>query len=69
MTTEKIDELIENYIVSFDEEPLVVYPGTLYEGVYVKLMKKALDRGSPYTEEELNKALDIVKYSEEGDIY
>lgn len=68
MTTEKIDDLVLEYQLAFDEEPLVVYPGTLYEGVYVKLMKKALKRGSPYTEEELNKALGIESHGE-GDIY
>lgn len=65
MTIEKIDELYDEYLETFGEEPLVVYPTSIYSDVYVKLMKKALRRGSPYTEEELDKALDL---EEEDDI-
>ena len=57
MTEERIDALIEEYRKMFGEFPLVNYPQTPYGGIYVKLMKKAISRGEPYTEEELNKAL------------
>ena len=59
MSTEEIDDLILDYEVAFDEEPFVVYPQSLYSPVYVKLMKKALEKGEPYTEEDLDKALNI----------
>lgn len=68
MTIEGIDDLITDYIIEFDEEPLVVYPQTLYEGVYVQLMQNALKRGKPYTEQELNEALGIVAHQELSDV-
>lgn len=59
MSIEEIDNLIEEYELTFDEEPLVSYPQSIYSNVYVKLMKKALERGKPYTEEELDAVLNI----------
>ena len=59
MTTEKIDELIDEYQETFGEMPLVMYPSSIYSPVYVHLMKKALKRGTPYTEEEVDKALKL----------
>lgn len=59
MTAEKIDELIDEYEETFGEEPLVVYPSSIYSDVYVHLMKKSLKRGKPYTEDELMKVLDL----------
>lgn len=65
MTVEQIDELYDEYEDTFGEKPLVMYPTSVYSPVYVHLMKKALEKGVPYTEEDLNKAL---KLEEEDDI-
>ena len=59
MSIEEIDNLIEEYELLFDEEPLFVYPQSLYSPVYVKLMKKAIEKGTPYTEEDLDKVLKL----------
>ena len=59
MSIEEIDDLILDYEIAFDEEPLVMYPQSIYSSVYVKLMKKALEKGVPYTDEDLEKALKI----------
>ncbi len=59
MTIEKIDELYDEYELRFGEAPLFSYPTSPYSSVYVKLVKKALERGTPYTEEEMWKALGL----------
>lgn len=59
MNVEEIDDLILEYEVTFDEEPFVMYPQSIYSPVYVKLMKKALENDKPYTEEDLDKALKL----------
>ena len=59
MSIEEIDNLIEEYELLFDEEPLVVYPQSLYSSLYVKLIKKAIEKGTPYTDKDLDKALKL----------
>lgn len=59
MTNEQIDALYDEYEFKFGEAPLFSYPTSPYSSVYVKLVKKALERGYPYTEEEMWKALGI----------
>ena len=59
MTEEEIDALYEEYEEKFGEEPMIVYPSSPYSDVYVILIKKALKRGSPYTEKELDDALQL----------
>ena len=59
MSLEEIDELYDEYEERFGEKPLFCYPSSPYSSVYVKLVKKALKRGEPYTEEEMFKALHL----------
>ena len=53
MTTEEMDALIDEYVETFGEMPLVQYPQSIYSPIYIKLIKKAIRDGKPYTEDDI----------------
>lgn len=58
MENKEIERLYFEYEMRFGEKPLIMYPMSAYSPVYVELVQKALKEGKPYTEEDLDKALE-----------
>ena len=53
LSIEEADNLIETYFSMFGEMPSVMYPQSVYEPMYIKLIIRSINNNKPYRDEDI----------------